>query len=180
MLVPLQITMRQMARSEALDTDIRERVDKLEQFYPGIVSCRVALEQTHKHHRQGKHFEVRIDLRMPRREINVTREHDEDVYVALREAFDAARRQLEDAAREQRGDVKTHPATQSGEVSQIRYAEGFGFIKCADGRELYFSRDHVVHPSFERLAPGVVVHFIEEAAAEGPQAKRVSAGKLRA
>jgi cold shock CspA family protein len=99
------------------------------------------------------------------------------VYVALRDAFDAARRKLEDYAREKRGDVKHHELTQSGKVVRIVADEGFGFIATADGRELYFSRENVVTPAFDRLAPGTEVHFIEEMAAEGPQAKRVSARK---
>jgi len=62
----------------------------------------------------------------------------------------------------------------------MRLDEGYGFIETSDGRELYFSRDNVVHPLFEHLEPGTVVQFIEEMAAEGPQAKRVSAGKHQA
>jgi cold shock CspA family protein len=60
-------------------------------------------------------------------------------------------------------------------VARILAGEGYGFIATADGRELYFSRENVVTPPFEHLAAGTAVHFIEEAAAEGPQAKRVSA-----
>jgi cold shock CspA family protein len=63
----------------------------------------------------------------------------------------------------------------AGTVARILAGEGYGFIATADGRELYFSRENVVTPPFEHLAEGTAVHFIEEAAAEGPQAKRVSA-----
>ncbi|MCK6430413.1 MAG: HPF/RaiA family ribosome-associated protein, partial [Burkholderiaceae bacterium] len=94
MQVPPQITMRQMEHSDALEADIRERAAKLEQFYPRMTSCRVAVEQTRKHHQQGREFTVRLDLRVPGREIVVTRDHREDVYVALRDAFDSAKRQL--------------------------------------------------------------------------------------
>ena len=62
----------------------------------------------HKHHHQGKHFNVRIDIGVPGSEIVVNRDHDEDVYVALRDAFDAAKRQIEDYARKIHGDVKKH------------------------------------------------------------------------
>jgi cold shock CspA family protein len=96
---------------------------------------------------------------------------------AVRDAFDSAKRQLEETARELRGDVKTHAPELRGKVARLRLDEGYGFIETGDGRELYFSRDNVVHPSFEQLEPGTVVQFIEELAAEGPQAKRVSAGR---
>lgn len=177
MQVPLQITIREMQHSDALEASIREHAAKLELFHPRIGSCRVAVEQTRRHHRQGRQFTVRIDVRVPGEEIVVTRDHHEDVYVAVRDAFDAAKRQLEEVIREKRGDIKGHPVPLHGKVARILVDEGYGFIETADGRELYFSRENVVHPSFENLEPGIAVQFIEELAAEGPQAKRVSVGK---
>jgi cold shock CspA family protein len=173
--IPLQITFRGMLTSAAIDAAVRDRVAKLEQFHPRIMSCRVVIEQPGRHKQQGEEFVGHLDLKVPGGEIAVKRDHDEDVMVALRDAFDAARRKLEDFVREQRGDVKHHELTQSGKVARILADEGYGFIATADGRELYFSRENVVTPTFEHLAPGTEVHFIEELAAEGPQAKRVSA-----
>jgi cold shock CspA family protein len=108
------------------------------------------------------------------------RDHDEDVYVALRDAFDAMARQLEEVARAQRGDVKAHALPQHGRVTRLVTDEGYGFIETGDGRELYFSRENVAHPGFDDLAAGTEVQFIEELAAEGRQARRVSAGKHHA
>jgi ribosomal subunit interface protein len=108
MQVPLQIVVRSTPHSPALDARIREKALKLEEFAPRIISCRVTVEEGSKHRHQGRQFSVRIDLRVPGREIAVTREHHEDVYVALRDAFDSAKRQLEDVVREMRGDVKAH------------------------------------------------------------------------
>jgi ribosomal subunit interface protein len=175
MQIPLQISYRGMQSSAAIDAAVREKAAKLEQFHARIMSCRVVIEQPGRHQQQGKQFVVHIDLTVPGGEIAVNRDHHEDVYVALRDAFDAARRKLEDFAREQRGDVKHHEPTQSGTVARIVAEEGYGFIATADGRELYFSRDNVVTPPFEHLTSGTEVHFIEEPAAEGAQAKRVSA-----
>jgi ribosomal subunit interface protein len=180
MQIPLQITMRDMDRSDALDVAIHEHAAKLEQFHSRITRCRVTVEQIRLHHQQGRHFAVKIDLRVPGKEIVATRDHDEDVYVALRDAFDSAKRQLEEVARELRGDVKSHVPAVYGTVARLRLDEGYGFIETSDGRELYFSRENVVHPPFEHLEPGTTVQFIEELAAEGPQAKRVSAGKHHA
>jgi cold shock CspA family protein/ribosome-associated translation inhibitor RaiA len=169
--------MRGFEHSPALEADIRSHAEKLEQFHPRIVSCRVTVEETGRHHQQGRQFNVRIDVRVPGREVAVNLDHDEDVHVAVRDAFDSARRQLEETIREQRGDVKLHEVPQHGTIARVFGADGCGFIATADGRELYFSRENVVTPPFEQLEPGMSVQFIEEMAAEGPQAKRVSVGK---
>ena len=108
MQVPLQITVRDFPQSEALEARIREKAAKLDEFHPNITSCRVTVEEMRKHHQQGRHFQVSVDVRVPGREIVVHQAHDEDAYVALRDAFNAAKRQLEDAARLRRGDVKGH------------------------------------------------------------------------
>ncbi|MDH4234025.1 MAG: ribosome-associated translation inhibitor RaiA [Gallionella sp.] len=117
MQIPLQITMRDVEHSEALETHIRDKATKLEDFFKHITSCRVVVEMPHKHHKQGKQFNVRIDIGVPGGEIAVNRDHAEDVYVALRDAFDAAKRQLEDYARKLRGDVKKHEARKAPEQS---------------------------------------------------------------
>jgi ribosomal subunit interface protein len=175
MQIPLQISLHGIAHSNALYEAIREKAEKLERYYDHIMSCRVVLELAGRHKRQGKQFSARIDLKVPGGELAVTKEHDEDVQVALRDAFDAARRRLEDYARGQRGDVKRHPPEYTGRVARIDAEQGIGFIATEDGREYYFSRDNVVSPPFEHLAVGTFVHFIEEVAGEGLQAKRVAA-----
>ena len=178
MQIPLQITIRKIGASEALEARIRDKVASLERFHPRITSCRVTVDEADRHQQQGRQFEVRVDVRVPgHAEIVATRHHDEDVYVALRDAFDVATRQLEDVAREIRLDVKTHEPTQRGTVARLVSDEGYGFIATADGRELYFSRDNVVRPPFEALAPGTPVKFIEALGDSGPQAKRVRSGK---
>ena len=108
MQVPLQISLHGIEHSDVLYNAIRGKAEKLERYYDRIMSCRVVLELSGRHKRKGKQYAVRIDLKVPGGELAVTREHDEDLQVALRDAFDAARRRLEDYAREQRGDVKQH------------------------------------------------------------------------
>jgi ribosomal subunit interface protein len=117
MQIPLQITVRGMEHSEALETHIRDKANKLEEFFDRIMSCRVIVEVPHKHQHQGKQFNVRIDIGVPGSEIVVTRDHAEDVYVALRDGFDAAKRQIEEYVRKMRGDVKTHQPRQRSEAS---------------------------------------------------------------
>ena len=108
MQLPLQITIRNIEHSEALEMRIRDKAKKLDEFFDHIMSCRVVVETPHKHHHQGKQFNVRIDIGVPGNEIVVNRDHAEDVYVALRDAFDAAKRQLEEYARKLHGNVKAH------------------------------------------------------------------------
>jgi ribosomal subunit interface protein len=108
MQIPLQITIRDIDQSEALETHIREKASKLDEFFDHIMSCRVVVEMSHKHHHQGRQFNVRIDIGVAGGEIAVNRDHAEDVYVALRDAFDAAKRQVREYAHKLRGDVKMH------------------------------------------------------------------------
>lgn len=100
MKTPLQITFRDMPPSDALEAHIRDKAEKLEQYFADIISCRVVVEQPAKHQQQGKPFNVHIDLGVPRSEIVVDRQENEDVYVAVRDAFDAAKRRLEDYAKQ--------------------------------------------------------------------------------
>lgn len=175
--IPMQITLRNISHSEALEAHIREKAKKLESFFDHIVSCRVVVEMPHNHKHQGNPFNVRIDIGVPGREIVVNRDRHEDVYVALRDAFDAARRQLEDYVQRLHGAVKTHQQEYVGEVVRLFSEDGCGFILRANGDELYFHRDNVVSPAFHQLNVGDEVKFIEELAAEGSQAKRVSIGR---
>lgn len=113
MQIPLKITFRDIAPSPAIDERIRQQVAKLEHFHERISGCRVVVEAHHRKHRKGKIYHVRIELTVPGAEVVVSRDPEldhahEDVYVAIRDAFDAARRQLEDIARVQRGDIKRH------------------------------------------------------------------------
>ena len=108
MQIPLQITFHGMAHSDAIEQRVRDKAAKLERFHSRITSCRVVVEVPHRHHHKGKLFSVRIDLTVPGGELVVNRDSDsnhahEDVYVAIRDAFDAATRQLEDYTRKQAG-----------------------------------------------------------------------------
>jgi ribosomal subunit interface protein len=177
MQVPLQITVRDMPHSEALETVIREKVEKLDAFCRKLVSCRVVVDRPHRHNQQGNLFNVRIDMSVPGNEIVVNRDHHEDPYAAVREAFELAKRQLEVYVRKIRRETKLHAPEQIGMVSKIHPEEGYGFIESGDGTRHYFHRDNVASPSFDQLQPGDEVKFIDEPGSEGPQAKRVSVGR---
>jgi ribosomal subunit interface protein len=102
MRLPLQITLRDIHHSDAIEQAIREKAEKLNQFHSNIMACRVTVETPAKHKNRGKEFMVAIDLTVPGNELVINRERNEDLYVALRDAFNAARRQLEELARKQR------------------------------------------------------------------------------
>jgi cold shock CspA family protein len=175
--VPLEITFRGMDRSVALEDSIRERAVGLARF-GSLLGCRVVVESPHRRHRQGQVYHVRVRLTLPGAERVVRRdppEHHahEDPYVAVRDAFDAARRQVEDFVREQRGATKSHAAQDRGEVVRLVPERDHGFIRSGDGREIYFHRNSVLHGGYDRLQVGSEVRYSEEQGEEGPQASTV-------
>lgn len=178
MQIPLQITFRHMEHSDVLEAKIREKAKKLEQFAEHIMSCRVTVDLEHKHHHQGKLYGVKIDITVPGTEIIADRHPDkhhahEDFYVALRDAFDAARRQLEDYVRKQRGKVKEHEIAPHGKIKELFPHDNYGLIETSDGREIYFHRNSILDEDFDNLAKGDSVHFNEEMGEHGPQASTV-------
>ena len=180
MQVPLQITFRHMDTSPALEARIRQRAQELEHFYNRITSCHVTVE-SRRRQRQGNLFEVRIDLVIPGREIVVGRERGvnhahEDAHVAVRDAFDAARRRIEDHVRHERGDVKVHAVPDHGRVVRLLPDRDGGFIATASGEEVYFHRNSVTDGSFDALEIGDEVRFVarEAESAAGPQASTVT------
>jgi ribosome-associated translation inhibitor RaiA len=108
MQIPVQVTFHGMPASAALDTAIRQYAGKFDRFHPHLIRCRAVVEHVARHQRQGKEYRVRLDIRVKGGEIAINRDHAEDAFVAVREAFDAARRRLEDHARRRRGAVKAH------------------------------------------------------------------------
>jgi cold shock CspA family protein/ribosome-associated translation inhibitor RaiA len=175
---PVQITFRDMEPSPAIEAAIREKAGKLEELFDRITSARVLVERPHRRHHEGALFHVRVDLRVPGREIVVSREPaahhaHEDVYVAIRDAFAATKRRLEDYVREMRGQVKAHEAPAHGRIARLDREQGYGFIETADRREVYFHRNSVVDAGFDRLAIGDEVRFAEAAGENGPQASTV-------
>ncbi len=144
----LQITFRDMPPSEALETRIRDKVAKLEKFHPHITSCRVTVEESHRHQNQGRHFGVKVEVHVPGGQpVVASLKHDEDVYVAVRDALGAVRRRLEEGLRETRGAVKAHETPRHGKVARVFAEEGFGFIQTDDGARV------LLQPRQRRASP---------------------------
>jgi ribosome-associated translation inhibitor RaiA len=131
MKLPVQITFRNMESSDAIEAVIRKRVEKLETYYDQIMGCRVLIEVPNRHHLKGRHRHIRIDLTVPNAEIVVNHEPNlhakqkqieaeahsksvevqseyKDINVAIREAFEVAKRQLQNYARRRRLEIKQH------------------------------------------------------------------------
>lgn len=107
MQTPLRVTFRHMPSSAAVEARVSEHVGRLERFHHRIISCHVVVEAPAGHRRKGAPFGVRVELVVPGGDICVTneqadREAHTDVYVALRDAFDTAKRRLRERVREVR------------------------------------------------------------------------------
>jgi len=178
MQIPLQLSFKNMDPSPAIEARIREKVAKLEQFHGRIVGCTVVVEAPHRHQHKGKLYNVRIDLSVPGKDVHIGRSGPqnrahEDVYVAIRDAFNAAGRLLEDQSRRMRGDVKTHEAPDHGRV--VRLFPDYGFATTPDGQEVYFHRNSVANDAFDKLEVGSEVRIVlAPDGVEGPQASTVT------
>ena len=178
MKLPLQITFRHMDPSPALETRIRELASRLDKFSGQIMHCHVIVQPPSHHKHQGALCDFHIDITLPDEEIAIRHTHPadqahEDPYVALRDAFKAARRKLEDYERKRRGDVKSHAGPAHGRICELDTKHGSGRIESEDGRSIYFHRNSLVGSQFKDLQMGTEVRFAEEAGDHGPQASTV-------
>ena len=178
MQLPVQVTFKNMDPAPAVEAKIREKAAKLDRFYDRIMGCHVVVEAPHRHHRKGRAYRVRIVLTVPGRDVEVTREGPEnpahaDILVAVRDAFDAAKRRLQDHARELRGQIKLHEAPAHGRI--LRLFPEYGFIKTSDGQEIYFHRNSLVAGIFDSLKVGdeVRLSIVEGESEKGAQASTV-------
>jgi ribosomal subunit interface protein len=172
-----QVTIRDLPSSPALEDHLRKKAQKLNQYCHKINSCRIVLTIPQKHKHNGKLYCVRIDLTVPGKELVVNRKMDEDVYVAIRDAFHAAERKLETYERKRRGDVKNHENLSRGFIKKLFLDDGYGFIEGIDGNEYYFSMTNVSYPSFPQLELGDLVQFLSIPSGDGVQAHRITKEK---
>jgi len=184
MQIPVTVAFEGVPESDAVQRAAWEHGAELEKFSDRITSCRVVVARPHHHGRQGALYSVRIDLTVPGEEIVVNREHrfdhaHEDVLVAMRDAFHAARRQLEDHVRRIGGLVKSHARPGRGRITKLFPLEGYGFLTTPEGREVYFHRNAVVTGDFAQCRVGDALRFAEELGEKGPQASTVHLAQPR-
>lgn len=170
-MLPLEITIRDIENTAAIDAKIRKKAEKLEHIYDRITFCRVVVDAPQKHQHQGKLFQVNIELDIPGKLliVNNNSHRNEDLYVAIRDSFNAMKRQLEDHAHKIR-DHKNHNLQKTGRI--VRLFEDYGFIETPDGNEYYFHESNVP-TNFADLDVGVTVRFIEITGGDGLQANHV-------
>jgi len=112
---PLQLRLMGVPPIEGLEEAVRDKAVKLEKFAE-LMSCRVTIELLDKHKHLGRHYAVRIEVTLPGETLNVGHVRDEDVQVALRDAFDDMRRQIQDSTRRAQEEEKARTARSLGDV----------------------------------------------------------------
>lgn len=178
----LQISFHSLQHSDAISDTIRRKAEQLQKYFPRITSIRVRVESATRRHQQGSLYQVRINMSVPGSEIAVSRypsQHQahEDIYVAIRDAFKSARRQLEDYVRSHfKRRPKVHEESlPKAQVAQLYFEPGasYGFLMTTDGREIFFHENSVMNGDFDKIQVGDDVRFAEEIGEKGPQATTV-------
>jgi cold shock CspA family protein len=178
--VPLEISFRDVEKTDDLENLLRGEASSLEEVNDHVSSCRISVERPQKHLRTGSPYRVRIDMTVPpgheivaKREPGQGEMHEELETVIL-DAFDDARRQLRELNDRQAGEEKRHPAQETTAlVHRLVPQEDFGFLKTLDGRDVYFHRNSVANNDFDRLAVGTGVRHAAEMGENGLQATTV-------
>lgn len=178
MMLPVQITTRDVELSPAEEAAVRQAAAKLESFSGRIVSCRVSIDMPRRRGRTGRLYSVRIDLKLPQRELVIRRQQREQLLTAVQDAFDAAARRIQDRVRRVRPTPPSQRASRAT-VARLLPWEGYGFLVTEDEREIYFDRKSVRGDGFDRLEEGMQVRFVEESGEQGPQASSVVPGSRR-
>jgi cold shock CspA family protein/ribosome-associated translation inhibitor RaiA len=179
MQVPLQIVFEHLDHSDFLEAAVRKEAQRLERFHDRITSMRVVIARPQNRHHEGDTYAVRIHIAIPGgRHVDISRDpaatgRHEDMHVTIRDAFDAAGRQLQDQVRTISGDIKTHEAPPHGIIASVVPERDHGFIAASDGREIYFHRNSLTGARLEDLQPGQEVRFSEAPGEKGPQATSV-------
>jgi len=115
--VDVQISFRGLDTSPAIEAQVRQRAEELGKLSSRLSACKVVLEALQRRQRHGRIYQVRVDLTVPGGPIVINRApHEdhahEDIYVSIRDAFDAARRRLQDHMQQLDGQTKAHAEPQ--------------------------------------------------------------------
>lgn len=179
MQIPLEVTFRNAERSDPVEAVVRERVDKLGQYFEHIISCRVTLEVPNRTPNYDVlNHRVSIEINVPGDQLVVSREPNaqdnfNDIYVTIRDAFDAAEQQLKSYSGRLQETRVLHEDSPYAVVDKMFLDKGYGFLMTLDGREIYFHENSVSSPGFDKLNKGDKVRFVEARGDEGPQASMV-------
>ncbi|CEG57887.1 HPF/RaiA family ribosome-associated protein [Legionella fallonii] len=175
---PIHVVFLNFEHSQALEDKARKHAEKLGTYCAQIMRCDISIEM-HRNHNQGNIYHIRIDLTVPNAELVVNRDPadnhaHENAYVAMRDAFNAIKRQLKCHVDKQRGSVKHHKTPPEGLIREIAPIADYGIIETIDGRRLRFNSKSVIDYDFNKLTVGGRVRFVEATkSSDGPAASTV-------
>ena len=174
---PFEIAYQDLEPSPAVERHVLRGVKRLERVAPDLMAARVTLATHSRRHETGNLYDVNLQLTLPGPDVVISRtpprrSQDDDLVVAIGEAFDKARRKLVDLQEVQRGDVKSREEMPRGEVAEL--FPDYGFIRASDGRIVYFHRNSVTHDAWDQLEVGAEVRFVDEPGEKGPHATTVT------
>jgi ribosome-associated translation inhibitor RaiA/cold shock CspA family protein len=186
MQIPIEIAFHQIESSEWVKQEIHNRVARLEEIYPRLITARVRVDKMAHSSGSATPPVVRIELSVPGyKDIVVAHEPEHltqkfqnpDLRQALNESFAIAERQLIAFKEKQQGRTKTH-VTDTGsqllaQVAEMRPEDDHGFLMTASGSLLYFHRNSVLSGDFDSLSRGDEVHYVEDTGDTGPTASKV-------
>jgi len=182
--IPPEIAFRRVTPTPAMHQLVSDEIDRLDELDDRLISCRVMVELPQHRHETGDLYAVRIDMNVAGEELVISRtppghHTHEDPLQAIGEAFDKARRVLDDAKKRRQGRVKHHESRTDGIVVKLFPDEGYGFIESTDGVDVYFHQNAVRNEGFADLEVGSRVRFTEEQGDQGPQAIAVMIAEPR-
>ena len=178
MAINLEITYRDFPKPILAEERIAERVEKLERLFPRLQSLRIVSEQIQHSRHKGKLYQVRLDAVLPGGEVTVDKSHADkeshtDFFVAMRDSFNALESRLHTFADKKNLAVKHHDTPPHGVVRAV--FPDHGFIRDAEGFEVYFHANSVVDGKFDDVQVGTEVRYaaVDNESAKGPQATSV-------
>lgn len=174
MAFPIQVSGKGIDLAPDLEAQVRAAVGRLERFHPRVVGGRVVVAVPHRRPTGDPvAWSIRLVLTVPGGELAISRQAKPSFGEALDDAVEAGRRQLQDYARETRGDVKAPAEEMKGKITELFAYEGYGFLLGVEGTPVYFHRNSVPGDGFDRLAVGMEVRYVATEGLEGPQATTV-------
>ena len=125
-MIPFQISFLDFPESDAVWIAVQNRIEKIEQFFDRIIRCEVTISCPHRHRHTDRLYHIQIRLFIPGDDVVVNRnpsknEAHRDIYVAIRDAFNAAERILRERVRILRNEVKHHeqPRAAVGNIPEL-------------------------------------------------------------
>lgn len=176
---PPHIVFANMDTIEPVKAKIEGELVKLEKRFGDIITSRVTVQQAQNRHRKGDLYSVSVHINMPGgKDIHVNRDAGkdhghEDINVAVRDVFLAAKRKLKETSRQMGWENKHRSVTPHAKVGTLVAEENYGFLVTDDGREIYFHRNSVANDGYEKLVVGEKVAYSEALGDKGPQASSV-------